>query len=322
MANWWEDEENFRKVVEAASSLISSNSRMFALGQSPAWIVKTASVIASEWQEPMPLMFGKASGMQPEFGYIPFSAGHYENIYWARLGQSIMGIRGNIQSESPFDPEFKDMGVFRKIAEPQYKEKYIGYLGQIGADPGTIVNKFTGYGIQTNILEHTQSGRSLASFLAILFESAREKGIGDKQLLDSLKITPLIHEGLEWRNRIHIPAMNLTVECKPFPMERELILGLANSQDKERIVPRYSPVHGDWKDLPALQNPNSTLVNEITTKLQAEVSKFMKERAAERERERLKHSAETSDHFNLPVPPQQKKPRQKKKGQKNETPDL
>src|SRR5690349_6121089 len=120
MPNWWEDEKNFRKIVEAANGLIAPNSRMFGLGQSPAWIVKTASMIAAERVGLVPLMTGKASGMQPEFGYIPFSAGNYENIYWERLGQSMMGIRGNVRS--PFEPDFKDMGTFRKTAEPQYKE--------------------------------------------------------------------------------------------------------------------------------------------------------------------------------------------------------
>ncbi|WP_341749402.1 MULTISPECIES: hypothetical protein [unclassified Candidatus Tisiphia] len=241
--NWYDKPENFNNIVEIANKITESypNSRIFSLGQSPAWFVKAEELLvkASHHSEAI-------------FDYIAFS--------------------GKFYKKSELEQEFKKEFTIDKGNEANYRV----YLKSINMDPDSIIDSFKA-GQQTVIVEYTQMGRGLASFLSVLCNWAKEEG--KKELLeDSFKIAILAQDCNEITNII-IPG-EVYFQCDKYFVDTELIILMSGDkagkvdgrENLDRLVPYYP--YWKWNQSPTPLE-NNELVTEIIGELQVSVNEFL-----------------------------------------------
>lgn len=253
--NWYDKPENFNKLVKIASEITASypNSRIFSLGQSPAWIVKAEKLLA------------KAKNSEQTFGYIAFSGKFYKKSE-SELEQS------ELEQNKKFTQEF----TIDKGNEANYRV----YLKSINMDPDSIIESCKA-GQQTAILEYTQEGESLVSFLSVLCNWAKEEG--KKELLEnSLKIAILVQDCNEITNII-IPG-EVYFHCDRYIVDTDLIVPMSADQirrtvndvdgreNPDRLVPYYP--HWTWEYSPTLLE-NNELVTGIIGDIKVAVNEFL-----------------------------------------------
>ncbi|KIE06215.1 hypothetical protein NF27_BC00020 [Candidatus Jidaibacter acanthamoeba] len=239
---WWQDDSNFDKIVEFASTILSTfpSSRIFSLGQSPAWIVKASEMLA------------KARSEKGEFGYIPFS-GSFLDRQKEFSGNFYIGDR-------PFP-------------NTELQENYRKYLQGIGLSPQEIIIRAK-EGSKTTILEYTNTGVSVASFALILFSWAKEEKI-EQELMASLDIVTFARNTLPPVTVLNISPLFMSISCTNLYAENALLVSLANGVDtganSDRIVPHYS--QSLWNLPPAPVVENIEHVKTLSDKLQQSVIK-------------------------------------------------
>lgn len=183
-------------------SISSENSQdtIVALGQSPAWIVKTMQAIDE----------------RPErFVYVAFSGGWYEKIN--------NGYFGTVFKEKSNGP----------ISEQ--KASYKQYLTSLKLDPTSIAKRFEENASRTIFVEYTVTGVSLKSFLSFLIDWAQEQGVS---LDDKIEVRILVEE--DFKDDYSAFGLDYGFTVKYVPVAEKLIAELTTSDRYEdRLVPRY-----------------------------------------------------------------------------------
>jgi hypothetical protein len=131
--------EGIEYLISCAQMLISYNpsGRVFSLGQSPAWIVKTANLIETS------TVTKKLNTTPSRFNGIAYSGTLFKEKYqWAEPMPTIT---------------------------PAQKASYREYLQGLHLDPSSIIKS----GKPVTIVEHTHSGKGLFSFLRFIQDWAR-----------------------------------------------------------------------------------------------------------------------------------------------------
>jgi hypothetical protein len=239
---WWKEESSFDKIVQLAENVLRSfpNSRIYSLGQSPAWIIKASEMLASYHNK------------RGEFGYIPFS-GSFLGAHQARDYD---------YGERPF-PSKEAQASYRKL------------LKDIGLSPTEIISRYTEKGQKTTILEYTNSGRSIASFALILFSWAKKEQI---KLDDALDIVTFArYNSLPPVKCIEIYRAGIYAKCKNIFTENDLLVVLANRVDNgsnsDRLVPSYP--HKSWCVPPVQLVENKEHVAVLTQQLEKAILKYL-----------------------------------------------
>lgn len=247
-SKWWDDKSNFNKIVKIAENLLLSypKARIYSLGQSPAWIIKAGEILSQE------------KAVSREFGYIPFSGSFLER-------------------------EQEDEGDFyiggRPLPSRELQISYRDVLRSIRLSPREIIEQ-AAKGKKTVVLEYTNSGRSVASFVLVLFEWAKEEGI-IKELKKSINIVTFARqnsgiEGILPLTRISIINADIYIACKNLWGENKLLVALANSIDEgpqsDRLVPSHH--HTNWSSVPAPLTDNIDIIKMLTEQLQQAVLKY------------------------------------------------
>lgn len=222
---WWKVPENIRNIVDWGEDLITQNpqSRIFAIGQSMAWIVCAAEITAHVRNDERP------------FGYIPFS-GLYVSASTKPSKNSLCFDRPKATSLENHFPTQEAILFYRNI------------LSGLGIDPLTIVTKHLLNNETTTLCDIIMSGRGLASFLWILNDWAKELNI-QSALQEALNIYAFCisgdHPPEYFQLRAHSAFRCQTVQKSL----TALTYSLSNSSDEDmdRLLPRY-----DW----SFWNPN------------------------------------------------------------------
>ena len=131
--------EGIKYLISCAQTLIRNNptGRVFSLGQSPAWIVKTASLI-------------ETSAVARELNTTPSR------------------FNGIAYSGALFGEDYQWREPMPTIT-PAQKASYREYLQGLHLDPSSIIKS----GKPVTIVEHTHSGKGLFSFLRFIQDWAR-----------------------------------------------------------------------------------------------------------------------------------------------------
>lgn len=223
-----------------------SDSRIYSLGQSSAWIVKASQILAS---------FSKKK--ERKFDYIPFSGSFLE-------------------SNEPCIYEYGDRPLPGKAEQTNYRK----LLKNIGLSPAEIFSQYAKSGQKTVILEYTNSGQSIASFMLILLNWAREEKI---KLNDALKIVTFArYNSLLPIRYITINKGDIFVECKNVYADNDLLVALANGinngSESDRLVPYY-PCKS-WSLPPVQLEENREHIDRLIKKLEHSIKKHITEKNA------------------------------------------
>ena len=142
---WYLKEHAFEDILKLSSQLVQNydpkESNIFGIGQSPAWIIEGAKILAPKNKD--------------SFSHIAFSSRFLKRVY-------------NNDSE---------VAVFEKLPNfpnAQAIQSYRNYLSKEFLDPQNIRLNFTEDGVKTVIMEYSETGEGLASFMAILCSWAQE----------------------------------------------------------------------------------------------------------------------------------------------------
>ena len=246
--------------------------RIFSLGQSPAWLVKTIELL-------------KGTDSHPSCGYIPFSSRFSVALDEAQLHhRGISSLQGFLparsdqvfteSSDDAFPSVSYHYSLFADSSSHRYRIEapspenlcaYWDHLTSIGMDPDTIIQKAAN-GQPTVILEYTTTGKSLASFLFTIYGWAYcDNKL--QQLQNSLFVCNLSCDSCP------IPSLTLvdipiTIHLLHHPMQRGLLLALANGIDhgpqSDRLVPSYPASH--WLR-PPLPMPNLPFTSDLIERL-------------------------------------------------------
>lgn len=254
--------------------------RIFSLGQSPAWLVKTIELL-------------KSNHPHPSCGYIPFSSRFSVALDEAQLHhRGISSLQGFLSARSdqvliassddtfPSAPShhyplFADSSSHRYRIEapsPRYLCAYWDHLTSIGMDPDTIIQNAAN-GQPTVILEYTTTGKSLASFLFTIYGWAYcDNKL--QQLQNSLFVCNLSCDScpISSLTLVDIP---ITVHLLHHPIQRGLLLALANGIDhgpqSDRLVPSYPASH--WLRPPSPM-PNLPFTSDLIERLRTLISQY------------------------------------------------
>jgi hypothetical protein len=236
VGEWYENPQNFDTLLQIAQNLLEkypiTNYRIFALGQTPSWIVKGAELISRTEDN-------------TNFGYIAFSS-HFVKP----------------QSESLFAFVEDRMPTRDQIT------KYRTYLTSIGMDINQIIHLYNEEGIKTVITDGICTGQGYVSFISVLATWASEIGKLD-ELREALTISKLqwdcddigISKFIEPKT-----GTEFSFEEIPVPPEDrffDLIDSLVDDIE-HRLVAYYPPKY--WDSKPVLNNDknNKWITAELT----------------------------------------------------------
>ncbi|WP_395463563.1 hypothetical protein [Wolbachia endosymbiont of Cantharis cryptica] len=240
---WWEDKNNFSHIVKAADYLLrySPNSDIYSLGKGPVLILEASRLIAKDRNE------------KRQFGHIPFSGSFMENIN-GRFEHPAY----RCSEDRPF-PSEKELTSYRKLLEDRK------------LSPGKIFSRYDEEGQKTAILTHTNTGRSIASFVWVLFGWAKEQGI---KLDDALEIVALERIGsLPSVKHINIPQAEIYVKCRnDIYVKNDLLVALDGVNDSDGIVPKYP--HRFWCSPPQPVG-NEEHITMLKENLEGAVQKYL-----------------------------------------------
>jgi len=199
------------QLVTSAQTLSSTypNDKIVALGRSPLWFVETARLL---------------EGSPERYEYVAFSGRWYER------GQE----KNRFGFESSGSAALRPGPVGPNSVQIQ---AYRTYLSNLGLDPIAIVRNAEEKGRKTIVVEYTQFGESLMSFLSVLSDWAEEQGLGAR-----LRAAVVVHV-------LQDPVLKKIPYLAGFQLERqivdhELVRNLANSDAFEDSLGVHYPY---WK---------------------------------------------------------------------------
>lgn len=201
-------------VIEVAETLnnLYPNNVIVSLGQSPAYIVKTADFLSK--------FKNKSSN---EYKYLAFS-GRF--------------LSKHEKGRQFFLPSYKG-----SIPTPEQLNKYENYLKLLLLNPASIVSQFQKNKQPIVFVEYIQSGESLASFIYTLMSIAAREGVDLTQLKAAIIIhsfQPLINHGWPEIKQISAPPYSIKINNTQI-VDNDLMVGLANAdQFNDRLVAHYS----------------------------------------------------------------------------------
>lgn len=242
---WYNNVEMLKKCGITAKHLMKCypSARFVSLGQSPAWIVHTINVIKSE------------NNSNYDSYYIPFSGRFYE---------SATGMLSN-DSTTP-------KKAYRQTVNtrPEHELSYRNILAQLDFTPKTIIERAQ-QGQPTVLLEYTQSGEGLASFISVIYRWARELGAEDV-LHKALSVCILVQD-FNALKVISIPEENITVVADRLQVDTDMIVAIANGVDDgplaERLVAHYP--FWRWDKPPSLSKAHHNNIQHIADNLRVHI---------------------------------------------------
>lgn len=203
---------NLYEILDMAEDISTRNpnSRIYALGQSLAWVVKALEIMES------------LRRTQNTFHYIPFSY--------------------NFVANSP-KPDFYFFKS-EKFPSERKQSNYKKILKGLGLHPKQILSQYETLNRQTVIVDYVESGCGVASFVYFLLKWAKEEGVS---LNDALRIVVVMNE---WSRRVEFLDLNseFRVNCAVVRRDERLLNRLVTLEDDDpdfgRLVPYYSCY--DW----------------------------------------------------------------------------
>jgi hypothetical protein len=207
---------NVKSLIESAKLLVSrfKNSHLFSLGQSPAWFVEMARLLDPN---------------SDRYGFIAFSG----SWFISEDGDSTTYRSGYRVDEKLTKPGEKEVSFYRK------------YLAEIGLSPTAVISRYKNTGKNTVILEYSETGGGLASFLSIL--KAWSDELENFHELKKTLVVKLLKVDSEVERFGMIPCIfGFTVEyCSVFIKPELLdcpcdVANFCNADDfEDRLVPIY-----------------------------------------------------------------------------------
>lgn len=248
---WWHNEEHFKMIIATAHRLRNQfpNDMLCSLGQSPAYYIKGVEILS------------QIEGSLPCIQYIPFSG-------------SFLEIITKIRNEWTFEEIQNPIARFTSYSEiPSQKiQSYRKILFDLNLNPLSIVTRYKNEKQRTIILEATDAGSGLASFLYILFSWAQEDKISD-ELKKSLGIVVLTPKPLQ---RIELPMLQIAIDVdlridKTNDLQGHLSNGMDKGAFSDRLVPQYTP--DDWGKPFKVNNDNIQHLKLIAKRLEETAKK-------------------------------------------------
>lgn len=150
----------FKQMIQIAVDIESSikNSSIYYVGQSPIWLGTTLDLMNSSTRT------GNVNS------YVPFSGKCLEFV------ENKEEEFGYYTSENANMPSAKNLELYRSL------------LRNLELDPKSILERYRNFGRETVLMDFIEEGRSLASFLYILYEWAAEENV---DLTDALEVVIL-----------------------------------------------------------------------------------------------------------------------------------
>ncbi|MDR3424603.1 MAG: hypothetical protein P4M13_05935 [Alphaproteobacteria bacterium] len=191
------------------------NSRVFSLGQSPAWIVKALEKEAA------------LKKLDYKTGYIPFSGSFF-------LPADVLEQNKDLYCYSSWDGRTNLCERINRHRMDPYRK----VLEKIGMSPESIIDHFTKNNATTTITEIMgQSGGGAASFLYVLFSWAKDDG-AEASLREAVNVRLYNNSQLDLPFSLRIEGFD-PIPCNFHPIDSDLRDTLMNCRDNVRIVPYY-----------------------------------------------------------------------------------
>ncbi len=244
-APWYETPKNYQSLLKWGQQLIdeNKNDHIVCLGQSPAWIVKAAETINSN-----------STNSSLQFDYIPFSGNTHQTA-------SKMHFHRDAKRAQP---DADSLSHYRQL------------LSEHQLSPAAIIARHNN-GQQTLIVEYTEIGRGLASFLSVLLDWAAQTG-QQQALADSLKIANYSFGRVNATKdtTLHVDD-HPPVAMRSHIVNNQLIFALRMNDSPDvsaqRFVPSYP--HTSWKNPPVSLSENAATIASITQNLEQAAQVFI-----------------------------------------------
>ncbi|MFA4995066.1 MAG: hypothetical protein WC521_07175 [Bdellovibrionales bacterium] len=227
----WTD-ESYQDVVGLADKLLSDypNSFFVGLGDSPSYLVHAMKLLAEK----------QNSDVQAR--HIAFSSGHLFRLITRSPSENLYFNR--------FPEEW-----------PLHLDKYREYLTTQGLHPEKIMARYNETGTKTIAADYFEKGKSIASFIHIMYIWARECGINDKTF--SKVFLPVVFSHFNISPLIKFRDDRFQVRIYHVPVSRGLTNTLSSMAScVNRFVPYYSQF--EWGRPPV--DPIDTIANVLEIK--------------------------------------------------------
>jgi hypothetical protein len=175
--------------------------------------------------------------------------------------------------------EFQDQGTnsfdtkkpsFFVLQRPKAEKQYREFLASIGFSPEKIIERFKQDGIKTVLLEYTQRGESLASFLSIVFLWSKEQNMYE-DLASALDVCILKQNFCDIQD-IVLQDEGIVVPCANYRVSDHFIVPLANGKDEGCDSPHYN--ESKFGIPPASLMPDNECTRfKIISKIRTEIQK-------------------------------------------------
>jgi len=247
---WHENLDNLDLVIELAKELLNKHPKasIFCLGQSFAWPIRTAQLLASTKCEKKYIQF------------IPFSGRFY-----------------NASSNAASDVTRRYF--LSSSLRPKYEKKYRTVLTKLNLHPQTIIDKYQKLNEKSVVFEYINRGESLASFISVLFLWAKELCV-ESDLKKALEVN-LIYPKYYRLTNIVLPNDGISITCIRYHEDLNCIMRFLANGDAEltpksfRLVPPYKCNH--WNEPPEKFKPNNhENVSKIEKKLTLAIKNYSK----------------------------------------------
>lgn len=252
-----------RELVDVSQALRDqySHTRMFGVGNSPAYVVYGIDKLSN------------LSGLRTETGHVPFSDRYVsleENIsggpviFCAAGGKKYMEYHVDVRS--PF---------YRDVMENS--EIYRKRLASMGLHPREIVDKLQHLGDRTAVLDNMQTGGSFVSFIHFMYTWAESLGIGRKVFSKAFNCVALTNRDIP--STFVIPENGLCMDVSVVAISLALQNAITgnNSAGVDRFVPHYNP--REWRLPPEdLAIKNSKGISVVKGLIDAAVYEKLKRR--------------------------------------------
>lgn len=210
---WENNQENLAKLVKIADEISKKfpRSRLYGLGHSSSWLIKTMKIL----NDVRPIV-------DQTYHHVPFSGS-----FATRRGLGMYEI--DLEGDSCVAPSADQLKDYKKL------------LDKLGLNPTEIMTQYRNENRRTVIIDFTETGRSLASFLYVLIKWGEDLGL---QLEDALQVGNLVQcKTGSSMTYIYINGKRSLSFCQNIELDRDslvmLACGVDDGPNSDRIVPYY-----------------------------------------------------------------------------------